>query len=295
MAGHDDESASYYKLAGEHARSLYANSEALAHFETALALGYPEPAVLHEAIGDLRTLSGSYRQARGDYETAAALVAGLTPGEGLARIEHKLASLHHRQGEWELAESHFQAALESRTPDEQGADLAQLLADRSLNMMRLGQQSGAEELAEEALRLAEVDGDKRALARAHNALGILARSQGDLGLSAEHLSQSLSLAEALNDPAARVAALNNLALVRQAAGETENAIRLTKSALTLCRAHGDRHREAALLNNLADLLHANGQTEEAMAHLKQAVAIFAEIGESESLPQQPEVWKLVEW
>ena len=32
-----------------------------------------------------------------------------------------------------------------------------------------------------------------------------------------------------------------------------------------------------------------------MAHLKQAVAIFAEIGGSESLPQQPEVWKLVEW
>ena len=37
--------ASYYKLAGEHARSLYANTEALAHFQTALALGYPEPAV----------------------------------------------------------------------------------------------------------------------------------------------------------------------------------------------------------------------------------------------------------
>ncbi len=295
MAGHDDEAASYYKLAGEHARSLYANTEALAHFETALALGYPEPAVVHEAIGDLRTLSGSYRQARGDYETAAALADGLKPGEGLARIEHKLASLHHRQGEWELAESHFQAAIESRTPNDQGADLAQLLADRSLNMMRLGQQSEAEELAEEALRLAEVDGDKQALAHAHNALGILARNQGELGLSAEHLSQSLSLAEALNDPAARVAALNNLALVRQAAGETENAIRLTKSALTLCRAHGDRHREAALLNNLADLMHADGQTEEAMAHLKRAVAIFAEIGESESLPQQPEVWKLVEW
>ena len=43
------------------------------------------------------------------------------------------------------------------------------------------------------------------------------------------------------------------------------------------------------------MLHANGQTEEAMAHLKLAVAIFAEIGESESLPHQPEVWKLVEW
>ena len=116
-----------------------------------------------------------------------------------------------------------------------------------------------------------------------------------MDLAADHFSQSLALAESLNDPAARVAALNNLALVRLVAGETAQAIRLTESALTLCRAHGDRHREAALLNNLADLLHANEQTEEAMAYLKQAVAIFAEIGESESLPQQPEVWKLVEW
>ena len=71
MAGHDHEAASYYKLAGEHARSLYANSEALSHFQTALALGYPEPVVLHEAIGDLHTLSGSYSQARSEYETAA--------------------------------------------------------------------------------------------------------------------------------------------------------------------------------------------------------------------------------
>jgi hypothetical protein len=43
------------------------------------------------------------------------------------------------------------------------------------------------------------------------------------------------------------------------------------------------------------LLYANDQTEAAMAHLKEAVAIFAEIEESTGAPQQPEVWKLVEW
>ena len=295
MAGHDAEAASYYKLGGEHARSLYANSEALAHFQTALALGYPEPAVLHEAIGDLHTLSGSYSQARGDYETAAALTSNRKSGGHLAQLEHKLAQVHHRQGEWELAESHFQGALESRTTEDEGPALAHVLADRSLNMLRLGQDHRAEELAQEAYRMAEVDRDQRGLARAHNALGILARSKGQVELAADHFSQSLTLAESLNDPAARVAALNNLALVRQVAGETEEAIRLTELALTLCRAHGDRHREAALLNNLADLLHANGQTEEAMAYLKLAVTIFAEIGGSESLVQQPEVWKLVEW
>ena len=120
MAGHDHEAASYYKLAGEHARSLYANSEALTHFQTALALGYPEPVVLHEAIGDLHTLSGSYSQARGDYETAAALTPNHESGGRLAQLEHKLAQVHHRQGEWELAESHFQGALESWSSGDRG-------------------------------------------------------------------------------------------------------------------------------------------------------------------------------
>ena len=61
-------------------------SDALTYFQTALALGYPEPAVLHEAIGDLHTLSGSYSQARGDYETAAALAAHDEVGRAIGPI-----------------------------------------------------------------------------------------------------------------------------------------------------------------------------------------------------------------
>ncbi len=53
LAGQEAKAADYFKLAGEHARRLYANEEALNHFRTALALGHPETAALHEAIGDL--------------------------------------------------------------------------------------------------------------------------------------------------------------------------------------------------------------------------------------------------
>src|SRR5260370_29239396 len=60
-AGHDAQAAEYFQLAGEHARGLYANAEALSHFRAALALGHPAAASLHEAIGDLLTLAGQYR------------------------------------------------------------------------------------------------------------------------------------------------------------------------------------------------------------------------------------------
>ncbi|HYQ82908.1 MAG TPA: AAA family ATPase, partial [Rubrobacter sp.] len=39
LASQDEEAARYYRLAGDYARSLHANSDALAHYEEALALG----------------------------------------------------------------------------------------------------------------------------------------------------------------------------------------------------------------------------------------------------------------
>ena len=296
LAGREEEAAGYFCQAGEHARTLYANVEALAHFQTALALGHPDAVALHEAIGDLQTLAGRYAAARTAYEQAAALASDIgQPAPRLPQIEHKLALLHHRQGDWTLAESHFAAAQAAWPAAAPGAKRAHLLADRSLNAHRQGQARRAEALAKEALHEAGQAQDAASQARAHNALGILARSRGDLAAAAAHLTQGVALAEALNDLAGRAAALNNLALVRQDQGDTAAAIALTEAALALCAAQGDRHREAALHNNLADLLHAAGQPAAAMEHLKQAVAVFAEIGQPAGVPWQPEIWKLVEW
>jgi DNA-binding SARP family transcriptional activator len=290
LAGQEAEAADYFKLAGEHARNLYANAEALAHFRAALALGYPDTTALHEAIGDLNTLLGDYNAALASYETAAAL------GEptALATVEHKLGIVYQRRREWELAKSHFQAALGALGSSGPSSERARLCADLSLATHHQGETDQAVELARQALELAEAAGDTRALVQAHNMLGILASSQSDLDTAHYHLRQSLTLGEDLNDPSAQVAALNNLALVHGRSGETEQAIEQTETALDLCASVGDRHREAALHNNLADLLHAAGRSEKAMSHLKQAVKIYVDIG-MEAGNVQPEIWKLTEW
>jgi tetratricopeptide (TPR) repeat protein len=284
LAGRDAEAADYFRIAGEHSRALYANAEALSHFRAALALGHPDAAGLREAVGDMQTLLGEYGEALASYEAAAALGGG----DHLGNIERKLGNVYQRLGEWELAESHFDAALEDTGP---AGDLAHLHADLSLVAHRKGQSDLALERAHRALELAA--SDERALAQAHNVLGVLASASGDLDGARHHLEQSLALAEALGDPAARIAALNNLALAYANGGELEQALKSAEAALALCVALGDRHREAALHNNLADLLHAAGRQEESMTHLKRAVEIFAEVGEEGEL--QPEIWKLVEW
>lgn len=290
LAGQEAEAANYFKLAGEHARGLYANAEALAHFHTALALGHPDAAIIRVAIGDLHTILGDYSAALASYETAAAL----GDPTALSGVEHKLSIVYQRRGEWELAKSHLQAAFGALGDSGPSSGHARLYADLSLATHHQGQTGQAVELARRALELAEATDDARALAQAHNVLGILASSQSDQDTAHYHLGQSLALGEDLNDLNAQVAALNNLALVHGSSGETEQAIEQTETALALCTSVGDRHREAALHNNLADLLHAAGRSEEAMPHLKQAVEIYAEIG-VEAGNVQPEIWKLTEW
>jgi DNA-binding SARP family transcriptional activator len=241
----------------------------------------PRPAALtvHETVGDLYTLHGDYAKAIASYESASAE----STGAARAAVEHKLANVFHRRGEWQEAERHYRAAL----LDAEGpAFRARVSADWSLAVHRAGNRVHATRLAREALSLAERAHDDRALAQAHNILGILT------GQSA-HLERGLVIAERIGDANIRVAALNNLALTCGRAGDYSRAIALTETALAACREVGDRHKEAALHNNLADFLRAAGRGEEAMRHLKRAVALFAGIGEPGAM--EPEVWKLVEW
>ena len=294
MAGNDIEAARYYRLAGAHARSVFANREALSYFAAALALapGASDAAELHEATGDLLTLQGAYSQAMMAYETAAAVNGKAR----LANLEHKLGLVHMRQGQWDLADARFAAAADAggdaATPEQ-----ALLYADWSLCAHRQDDSQRAGALARQALRLAEATGDDDSLARATNVLGVLARNQGDLLTACQQLQVSLDAARRLGNLPAQVAALNNLALATHDCGDDAQARQFLEDALALCNKIGDLHRQAALHNNLADLLHGAGHQDEAMAHLKQAVTIFAAIGEqpAQTAGWQPEIWKLVEW
>jgi DNA-binding SARP family transcriptional activator len=234
------------------------------------------------AIAEVYTLHGDYRRAIESYEAAIARA----PAAARGGIEHKLAQVHHRRGDWANAERHYAAARKATA--DAGAQ-ARVLADWSLAAHRAGAGARAKRFAAEALGLAERSHDKRALAQAHNILGILAAGKA----ARTHLETSVALADELGDREAHVAGLNNLALALKEAGELDRARELTIRALEECTAIGDRHRTAALHNNLADIYRAQGRKDDAMRNLKRAVLLFSEIGEAGA--REPEVWKLVAW
>jgi len=285
LAGQEQEAAEFYMQAGDHARGLYANEQALAHYRSGVALGHPELGRLHEAIGDLLTLVGDYSGSVQNYEAALAYAANSVIG----RLEHKLGGVYHRWGRWDRAESHFEAGLQ--TPEGQRPAI---LADWSLSLYRRGKREEAQRLIQEALAEAERAEDPRALAQCHNILGIFARAQGDPQAARDQLLQSLEYAVSIDDRSAQAAALNNLALALADTEQLEQAIELARQAIELSESVRDRHRSAALHSNLADLLHRAGDEEQAKEHLRQSAELFAEVG-IEKDQFEPEIWKLVEW
>jgi DNA-binding SARP family transcriptional activator len=290
QAGREDLAAEHFRRAGDHARAVYANADALDHYAAALALGHPGVAELQEAIGDLETLDGRFADAVVSYERAA---AHLGSGD-VARLEHKLGGVNQRRGQWPTAEHHYEAAIVALGEDGPAATHARILADLAITAHRQGQAERAAELAARAVEQADLARDDAALTHTGTVAGLLAAARGDIDAARDLLVRSFDLAQQLGDPAPIVAAANGLARLERAAGDLPSAKALLTDALEVCVAIGDRHREAALRDLLAQVLHDLDRGEEAMAELKRAVAIFADIG-AEGGSVQTEVWRLTEW
>src|ERR1700677_4223229 len=211
----------------------------------ALGLGFPQlPARI--ALGDVLVVLGRYREALAEFEAAAAIAGGEDAGDlgdagaagdtgaagaggraAQAAVEHKLAEVHHRLGDWELAEAHL-AIVAELVADAEPGRLARAEADRAVVAYRRGDAGQAADLGRAALARAQAAGDPGATAQALNVLGMLAARAGDAAAAETYLRDSL--AEARRRPAtgvgpgmtggppppapplgAVVAALNNLA------------------------------------------------------------------------------------
>lgn len=285
-AGRSADAAAWSWRAAQRSMSLYARSEALDHLERALGLGYPATEA-HLAIADVLIALGRYRDALTQLEQAAAEEPSAA-GAG-ARIEHRLAAVQDRIGNWVVAAAHLDAALgEAADP----VLRSRIVADRAFVAFR-SRDPDAQAWASRALDEALASGDPTALAQAHNVAGVLASLDGDLAAAERSLRESLDSSRSLADPGPAVAALNNLARLMAVAGRDDEAVAIAEEALRRGEEHGDVHRLAALHSNLADLLHAAGRSEEAIAHLKEAASTFAGVDGGDGAV--PGIWTLTQW
>jgi adenylate cyclase len=204
--------AAYLVAAGDWARSVYANEDAIRHYERALRTldecdsGHDEVKIVRERLGDVLALIGRRIEAFGHYEAVLQAYEDQQDRSAAARLYRKLGGLHWDAGDREHAGASFALGLERLGEDGNAIERSQLFQEVGRLAFRDGDNEGAIEWARRALDGAageegeSADGERdgaiaatRALA--YNTLGIALARMGRLKEAVHEIERSIALAE----------------------------------------------------------------------------------------------------
>ena len=258
LAANDWEKAwRYAVLAGDDARSKYANVDAGTFYARALAaaggfeVDAAEVARVCEALGDVRELAARYDEAD------VAYARGLEEGGSRARLLRKRGIVAERQGRYDDA----LALYEDASSDADETEAVALKLARAIVLYRQGKIDEAARRAEEAAEDAQRVGDREALA---NAYYVWAAAEGDRGGPArELLDRALPIFDELGLLHREALVLNNLGVRSYYEGAWDDALDLYLRSEEVVKRAGDVLTGGHATNNRAEILLDQGRLDEA--------------------------------
>jgi adenylate cyclase len=206
--------ARYLIAAGDWARGVYANEDAIRHYERALRTladckdCSDQVLMARERLADLLALTGRRSEALTHYEAVRQECEAASDLAGTARLFRKIGGLHWEGGDRKRAGGCFEAGLERLGHNGHAVERAQLFQEIGRLAFRDGDNAGAIAWAERALAEAAggegegaaADADRArdiavTRAQAYNTLGVALARSGRLDEAVIHIEQSISVAE----------------------------------------------------------------------------------------------------
>ncbi len=260
--------ARYVMAAGDWAGGMYANADAIQHYQHALdALEHCEAVeterlVARERMADLLGPTGRRGAALGEYEIVEAGYRAAADAPARARILRKMGALHWDAGARARALRSFEAGLALLGADGEHIERAHLYQEMGRLAFRSGDSQRAVEWAEQARLHAErlaadpalgADGRVEALtaaAQSHNTLGVALARLGRLEEAVGHIERSVALARETGLLQAACRGLANLSVLYSTL-DPARAIEAAANGLEMAKKIGDLGFQSRLYTNLA--------------------------------------------
>jgi class 3 adenylate cyclase/predicted ATPase len=280
-----DKAWQYSLSAGERARRLYANLEAVELYRRALDaarhLDVPAPvlAEVHEAMGDACEVTSQYALAERSYELARRRAPVEDPLV-CTRLMLKQGVVRERQGRYSGAVRWYQRALrhlDEADPTSLAEVRAKLLVGMAATRYRQGRLRDCVDWAKKAAQAAKDAGHRPTQAHAYY---LLDAALTDLGSSESVLYRSLALPiyEETGDLIGQADVLNNLGINAYYEGRWHEALELYERSRAARLQAGDVMGAATAANNIAEILSDQGRVDEAEALLREAHRVFRGVG-----------------
>jgi adenylate cyclase len=266
--------ARYLVAAADWARGMYANADAIQHYQralgaleqcdepTAAARIEAERLVARERMADLLGPTGRRAAALGEYEIVEAGYRAAGDAAAQARILRKMGGLHWDAGARARALGCFEAGLALLGDHREHIEQAHLYQEMGRLAFRSGDSQRAVEWAEQARRHAErlaadpaLDAGGRAeavtaAAQSHNTLGAALARLGRLEEAVEHIERSVALARDNGLLQAACRGLANLSVLYSTL-DPARAIETCAAGLEMAKKIGDLGFQSRLYANLA--------------------------------------------
>jgi tetratricopeptide (TPR) repeat protein len=296
-AGNRPRALLYSVLAGDKARNVFANDEAIEHYERAATLAHETGSTrvdahqpvdvsggsVHTNLADVLELTGAHSDAVRHYGRALALLGGpglarvsLAPHrpapEGLAlkarqrpsatrkaiaNICRKVGSVHERLSDYDTALDWFRAGI-AVLPRGSSLERARGCIGIAGAYFRAGEYAPARTWAIKGLRLARENGRNSELAHAEDLLGVIYRDGGSASRAITHRKRALELYRELEDLGGQGDTLNNLGLDQFSLGDWDAAARSFEECLAIAGRTGDLDLQAIARNNLGEVYLVQG-------------------------------------
>ena len=275
-AGRSSEAWTYCRLAGDRARQLYAQVEAVRFLEWAAdsgrRAGVPSGELGHvlEDLGDVRYLVGLSQGASDAYRQA--LHASRTDPVRQAALLLKEGRLQQRMGNLTLSQRRLTQGmrlLEGHSAPDAYAIHSGLATRYAIARLSRGRYGEARRWGLLALSLGDMARDPLMLADAHNLLEAVAMYSG-VPSEVSHAELALDLYAQVGDLSGQGHSLNNLAVRAVHEGRWDEAQVLHGRATEVFTRSGDEAALAVVVYNRADLLVRQGRITEAEPLLLQA-------------------------
>jgi predicted ATPase/class 3 adenylate cyclase len=293
--------AFYLRAAGDRARAIYANDDAIRLFQQALTVlpatpaTVPERLLLREQIADLYGPAGRRDIAIEHYQAVldSYRITGDRPAA--ARVLRKLGRLLWDGGKRSQAEELYSEAAALLEGTDAPVEQAHLLQERGHLAFRLGDPAAAAKWADDALSYAEIasaDANRataleaaRAAAEALNTKGVALARLGRSQDAVREVERSVAAAEAAGLFNAACRGYTNLGVLYSII-DPSRAIEVCERGLDVARRIGDLGYQARLLANLAvaNCTFTNKCGDEGVPAAEKAVEIDRALDQREHLP-----------
>jgi tetratricopeptide (TPR) repeat protein len=283
-SGDKDKALEYFLKAGEKASKIYANSEAVSYYQSALGLleekegEYREKARVLETLGDIKRIQGEYDLCIKRWNEALVLWKQLDEKEKVAGLHRRMAMMLWRDvGDIEKAQENFEKALRILEIEPENIELAALYAARAHMSYFTEDVTKARSWAEKALELGKKLNAFEAMASSYVDLGLVFGATGEQKKAVECMEKALKIAldNGYLDIAGR--AYNNLA-IHLPAEENERALECYEKGFELAKKAGYIEGISWFGAQLAPRYFGMGNSDKAIALAEESEVLSRKIG-----------------